>query len=128
MDKLSTNDSTSGKTPDIHINQIHIYDGHISYHVLSEEEKDNFDPSNIEINNLQANIALRAITNDSLSLYIRKIAFDEKSGLAIKRLKAEINANLHNAHINRLYIATRNSNISSNGIDIKFPEKATNYQ
>lgn len=126
LDKLSTSDSTSGKTPDIHINQIHIYDGHISYHVLSEEEKDNFDPSNIEINNLQANIALRAITNDSLSLYIRKIAFDEKSGLAIKRLKAEINANLHNAHINRLYIATRNSNISSNGIDIKFPEKATN--
>ena len=93
IDRLSSNDTTESKgIPNIHINQIHIYDGKISYDVLSEEKKEGLDPSHIEIKNLQANIALRAITNDSADLYIRKIAFSESSGLAVKRLRARINA------------------------------------
>ena len=127
IDRLSTNDSTANNSiPDIRINQIHIYDGHISYHVLSEQKKESFDPSHIEINNLQANIALRAITNDSLDIYIRKTAFNEKSGLAIKRLKAGIKATKEKAHISRLHIATAESNITSKGIDINFIEERGN--
>ncbi len=126
IDKLSSNDTTESKgIPNIHINQIHIYDGKISYDVLSEEKKEGLDPSHIEIKNLQANIALRAITNDSADLYIRKIAFSESSGLAVKRLRARINATKEKAHISRLNIATTGSNISSRGIQIQFPEKTT---
>ena len=129
IDRLSSNDSTkSSSTPDIHINQIHIFDGHISYHVLSEQQQEAFDPSHIEINDLQANIALRAVTNDSLDLYIRKIAFIEKSGLTIKRLRTSIKATKEKARISRFNIATASSNISSKEINIQFPEKETNKQ
>ena len=121
IDRLSKKDSTESKTPDIHINQIHIHDGHISYHVLSSPTKESFDPSHIDIKNMQANIALRAITKDSLSLYIRKIAFKEESGLTVKRLRAGINATKENAHISRLNFTTPGSNISSKGISINFP-------
>ncbi len=125
IDRFSKKDSTESNTPDIHINQIHIYDGHISYHVHSAPTKENFNPSHIDINNLQANIALRAITKDSLSLYIRKIAFNEESGFAIKRIRANINATKSNALISSLRITTPGSNLTSKGISINFPDKTT---
>lgn len=127
IDRLSTNDTTENKgIPNIHINQLHIYDGQISYNILSKEKKEGLDPSHIEIKNLQTNIALRAITNDSLNLYIRKIAFNENSGLAVKRLRAEINATKEKAHINRLSITTAGSNITSKDINIHFPDATAN--
>ncbi len=126
IDKLSSNDSTeSSGIPNIHINQIHIYDGQISYHVHSKEQKEHFDPAHIEIKNLQANIALRAITNDSLAVYIRKIAFNEKSGLAVRRLKAGINATKEKMSISRMLVATGSSNLTSRGINISFPTETT---
>ena len=128
IDKFSSKDSSESVTPDIYINQIHIYDGRVSYNVLSAPQKESFDPSHINIDNLQANIALRAITADSLDLYIRRIAFDEGSGLAVKRLRASINATKEKARISRLNITTTGSNLSSKGININFPneEKGNN--
>lgn len=123
IDKFASKDSTKSATPNIHINQIHIYDGRVSYNVLSQPQKESFDPSHIDIDNLQANIALRAITSDSLDLYIRRIAFDEGSGLAVKRLRASINATKEKARIGRLSISTPGSNLSSKGISINFPDK-----
>ena len=117
IDRLSNPDTTGNKTtPDIRIRQIHLYDGRVSYNVHSEPESEQFTPSHINIDNLQANLALRTLTADSLSLYVRRISFDEASGFSLKRLRASIDASANSATLTRLQIKLPEGEITSKRI------------
>ncbi len=57
------------------------------------------DPSHLSINQLNANISLKSINTDSISLRIRSLSFNEQSGLCLKQLRFKLNANRTIAHI-----------------------------
>ncbi len=120
-DILSSKDSTeSAPLPDIRINQVQIHDGKISYDILDAPRTDKFDTSHISINNLQVNVALRALTSDTLSLNLRRLSFDEQSGLSLKRARAKIEASEEKAGINSLRIQFGKGEISSDKLTILF--------
>ena len=126
IDKLSSSDTTSNaEIPNMCIRQVHIHEGHVTYDVFSEPEEEMFTPSHIAISNLQTNLALRALTSDTLSFYIRRISFDEASGFSLKRLKANINASKSGASISRLRLSFPQGNITSKGVKVTFPNDST---
>lgn len=112
LDLLAGNDSTpSAILPHIRVGQIHIYDGSFGYNVKCEPntETDIFSPSHINIENIAANVSLRKLNSDTLSLYVRRLSGNEASGLTLKRLKANIGLSKNRGELSNLSIELPNS-------------------
>lgn len=88
IDALASKDSTKQKTPlDIQINSLIIRNGEISYRVLSRPSRPGkFSADDINARNISAHIIINRITDDSLNVKVKRIAFDERCGFKLKSL------------------------------------------
>ena len=88
IDALASKDSTKQKTPlDLQINSLIIRNGEISYRVLSRPSRPGkFSADDINARNISAHIIINRITNDSLNVKVKRIAFDERCGFKLKSL------------------------------------------
>lgn len=80
---------------DLRINSILIRRGKLSYDVASEEETPGlFNANHIRLQNLLANISLKALSKDSLNVAIKRLSLEEaNSGFELKRLRMKLLAN-----------------------------------
>lgn len=88
IDALASKDSTKQKTPlDLQINSLIIRNGEISYRVLSRPSRPGkFSAGDINARNISAHIIINRITDDSLNVKVKRIAFDERCGFKLKSL------------------------------------------
>lgn len=88
VDALASKDSTKQKTPlDLQINSLIIRNGKISYRVLSRPSRPGkFSADDINARNISAHIIINRITDDSLNVKVKRIAFDERCGFKLKSL------------------------------------------
>lgn len=88
IDALASKDSTKQKTPlDLQINSLIIRNGEISYRVLSRPSgPGKFSADDINARNISAHIIINRITDDSLNVKVKRIAFDERCGFKLKSL------------------------------------------
>lgn len=88
VDALASKDSTKQKTPlDLQINSLIIRNGEISYRVLSRPSRPGkFSADDINAHNISAHIIINRITDDSLNVKVKRIAFDERCGFKLKSL------------------------------------------
>ena len=88
VDALASKDSTKQKTPlDLQINSLIIRNGEISYRVLSRPSRPGkFSADDINARNISAHIIINRITDDSLNVKVKRIAFDERYGFKLKSL------------------------------------------
>ena len=88
VDSLVSKDSTKQKTPlDLQINSLIIRNGAMRYRVLSHVNNSRkFSPKNINARNISAHIIVNRITDDSLNVKVKRIAFDERCGFRMKSL------------------------------------------
>lgn len=88
VDALASKDSTKQKTPlDLQINSLIIRNGEISYRVLSRPSRPGkFSADDINARNISAHIIINRITDDSLNVKVKRIAFDERCGFKLKSL------------------------------------------
>lgn len=88
IDALASKDSTKQKTPlDLQINSLIIRNGEISYRVLSRPSRPGkFSADDINARNISAHIIINRITDDSLNVKVKRIAFDERCGFKLKSL------------------------------------------
>jgi hypothetical protein len=93
---IDTLSAGAGSSPDVdlRIQSLLLRRGTIRYDVRdAPPSPDRFDPSHIRIQNLSANIALNLLRSDSLDVRVRRLAFDEHSGFALRRLSLHIAGN-----------------------------------
>ena len=129
IDLLSSKDTTeSAPLPHIKISQVQIHDGQISYDVLSQPSKEEFDASHISVSNLRLNAALRTLSEDTLVLNLRRLSFDEQSGFSLRKAKARINASKSMARIEDLGIQLGEGDISSEQLNFRFDTLAGDLQ
>ena len=101
---------------DLQLHSIMMRRGHLSYDILSEKQTPGkFNAKHLEIKNLSASLSVKKLTNDSLNAQIKKISFEEVSGLSINKLSLIIRANRDSALINDLQLKLP-------GTDFKIPE------
>lgn len=88
VDALASKNSTKQKTPlDLQINSLIIRNGEISYRVLSRPSRPGkFSADDINARNISAHIIINRITDDSLNVKVKRIAFDERCGFKLKSL------------------------------------------
>lgn len=91
VDSLASKDTTKQKKPlDLQINSLIIRNGNIRYRVLSHIDGDKkLSPNNIDARNISAHIIVNRITDDSLNVRVKRIAFEERSGIVLKSLSLQ---------------------------------------
>ena len=96
LDAFASKDTVKKESSlDLRINSILIRRGRMSYHVLSEEETPGkFNAKHIQLQNIIANISLKALSKDSVNLGIKRLSLDEKmSGFSLKKMSLKLVAN-----------------------------------
>lgn len=106
IDAFASKDTLPKETKiDLKLNSILMRRGSLSYDVLSEKQTPNkFNANHIDIKNISANISLKAFTKDSVNAQIKKMSFDESSGIFLNKLSLNIKANPDTALINNLQL------------------------
>lgn len=91
---------------DLRINAVLIRRGQIYYDLLSAPSTPGvFNANHIGIQNLSATLSLKALSQDSLNVQIRRMSFNEQSGFTLKKLALKLTANRHHLAANHIEMA-----------------------
>ena len=95
IDALSPKDKTNPPTKfDLAIYNIVLRKSRISYDVLGEKYlNDKFDKNHIRISDLRADIELPRLKNEEFYIKVKRLSFEEKSGLDLKNLTVNTQIN-----------------------------------
>ena len=98
LDSLSSTDTTSTSAIDLRINSLIVRHSSIRYDRLDQFlTPGRFNSNHVSVNDISAHIALKALTDDSLNLNIKRLAFHEQSGLNVDRFTMRLAANRQEA-------------------------------
>lgn len=127
IDALSKKKPNSPPTKfDVKIYNIVIRKSMLSYDVLSEQHNPNkFDKNHISLSNITGDIVLPRLKNNDFVVNIKRLAFDEKSGLVLKNLS--LNSIITNKEItvSNFYLELPNTIITPEDITLKYNNLAT---
>ena len=118
---LFSRDSKEEKSKiDLRINQLLVYDGKLSYDVLSEvRDSAGFDPGHISVTDLSCNLSLKELRDDRLDLYVRSISGMERCGFTLDRLRVNIQKEGDSIFLGNLELRTPRSNLVSDRLEVR---------
>jgi len=123
LDAFASKDTVKRESSlDLRINSILIRRGRMSYHVLSEQETPGkFNAKHIQLQNIIANISLKALSKDSLNLGIKRLSLDEKaSGFSLKKMSLKLVANNKQTNIDNFTIELPETSLKLDTIHLEY--------
>ncbi|MCM1107644.1 MAG: translocation/assembly module TamB [Clostridium sp.] len=95
---LLSSDKPSDSFVDLRINSILLRRGQLSHELrYAPHDSTRFSPAHLFITNLNADLSIKALRSDSVDIAIKKLGFEENSGLQIKKLSGRLTANRRQA-------------------------------
>ncbi|WP_294628412.1 translocation/assembly module TamB domain-containing protein [uncultured Bacteroides sp.] len=122
LDAFASKDTVKESSLDLRINSILIRRGRMSYHVLSEEETPGkFNSKHIQLQNIIANVSLKALNKDSVNLGIKRLSLDESaSGFSLKKLSLKLVANSKQTSIENFVIELPETSLKMDTIRLDY--------
>lgn len=107
-------------TFDLAVNMVVIRRSGLTYDVLSEPEKGEgiFDPSHISVSGLRADLRAPRISNDEITVLLRRLGASDHSGLTLSSLAATLEITRHSLAVNDLSLEMPHSHIAFDDITI----------
>lgn len=127
LDAFSSKEEKKEKSNlDIRINSILIRRGKVIYNVHSAQQTPGkFNANHIQLNNIIANISLKALQNDSINASIKRMSVEEaNSGFELKKLSLKLTANNQRMNIGNFSIEMPNTSLSMDTIEMKYDSLA----
>ena len=98
LDSLASKDTTAHKPLYVRINSLIVRHTSVSYDQLDRPETEgHFNPAHLQFDDVSAHINLRSLTDDSLNVNVKRLSFNEHSGLAVNRLGFRVEADRSHA-------------------------------
>lgn len=120
LDSLKSKDGSSSKT-DLHIGSFIIRRGSVEYDRLDAPTKrGSFDNNHLFADNINADIRLKQLTDDELSVGIKKFSFDESCGLSLRNITFHLEADRKRAKLSDFKLMLNNSTLSSDSITASY--------
>ena len=100
IDSLSSKDTTTHKPLDVRVNSLIVRRSSVAYDQLDQPQTvGRFNTAHLLLDDISAHINLRTLTDDSLNLNVKRLSFNEHSGLAVNRLGFRIEAGRRQAQL-----------------------------
>lgn len=115
IDAFAPGEKKEKKPIDLRINSAAIRRSRVSYDVLSEPKKPTgvFDANHVAISDLIATLSVKAMNQDSLNMYVKRLSFVERSGLSVERLTMRMEANQDKAVLSSFMLQLPHSSVST---------------
>lgn len=112
IDKLKPKKPGKKTKLDLRFNSVLIRGGNVDFNLwYKAPTPGKFNPAHLKVKDLSANISVKALTDDSLNVYIRQLAFKEGSGFTLNKLSGKFLADRKSCLLQRLKIKLPGSNI-----------------
>jgi hypothetical protein len=98
LDSLASKDTTTHKPINVRVNSLIVRHSSLAYDQLDQPETEGLiNPAHLQLDDISAHINLRALTDDSLNVNVKRLSFKERSGLAVNRLDFQMEAGRQHA-------------------------------
>lgn len=112
LDSLKSKDPNTDKNLNLSINSLVIRHGRIRYHQHDiPKGTGTFNLNHLDLKNLSAHVMVDRLTDDSLSLKVKRLSFVESSGLDIKNIVFKLTATNETAKLQNLTVSLPKSHI-----------------
>jgi hypothetical protein len=112
LDSLASKDTTSHTPLDLRIKSLIIRRTSLTYDQLDQPRTNGvFNPQHLKVHGLSAHINLRALTDDSLNVNVKRLEFKEQSGLTVKRIKFHLAAGRKQSQLENLLVELPQSHL-----------------
>lgn len=125
LDSLASKDTTNQTPLNLRINSLIVRRSSVCYDQLDEPEtQDRLNPKHLNIGSISAHAILKTLTDDSININLKRLSFNEQSGLNVKRLAFQLAAGRHNANLQSFLLQLPNSAICVDSITATYhPEQ-----
>ena len=121
LDSLSNKNKNNSSSIDLQVNSIVIRHGSIKYRCMSEKIKTNtFSLNNINLKHISGHIILDKLSNDSLDVKVKRLSFEEHSGLRLKKISFKLSASKNNFKLDNLNVEMPASKLHVDSIDAAY--------
>lgn len=121
IDSLSSKDTTRHAPLDVRINTLIVRHTSVDYDQFDKPETEGyFNTAHIKLNDISAHINLRALTDDSLNINVKRLSFNEMSGLSINRLGFHAVANRQHAVLQNFLLEMPSSSIKTDSVTASY--------
>jgi hypothetical protein len=123
LDAFASKDTVKKEKPiDLRINSVLIRRGTLTYHVLSAgETPGKFNAKHVKLQNIIGNLSLKALTNDSLNVAVKRLSLDEaESGFSLKKLSVKVVGNTRQAEIENFAIELPETTLAMDTIHLTY--------
>ena len=100
IDSLASKDTTSHTPLDLRINSLIIRHSSISYDQKNAPKLKQFNTKHLKINDISAHVILKSLTDDSLNINVKRLAFKERCGFQLNTLAFKLSMGQHGALLN----------------------------
>lgn len=122
LDSLAPKDTTSHTPLDLSIGSLIVRHGTVKYDQLDVAPKyQEFCAEHIHLSDISAHVILNTLTDDSLNVNLKKLSFNEESGLKVGSLSFKAEANKHVAALENFILKLPHT-------DIVLDSLKSNYQ
>ena len=112
LDSLASKDTTSHTPFDLRIKSLIIRRSSLTFDEMDQPKTQGlFNPKHLNVRDLSAHINLRALTDDSLNVNVKRLEFKEQSGLTVKRIKFYLAAGRKQTQLEDLLVELPHSQV-----------------
>ena len=121
IDAFKPKDDKPPKPFDVQIKTVVVRRSSLTYDVLNQPQRlGRFDPNHLAVNNLRADLTLPQLKNNDFDIRVKRLSFDEASGLSLLRLATDL-------HITDNALDVKGLNVKLPGSDIRLDDIHLDY-
>ena len=121
LDSLASKDTTSHTPLDLRVNTFIIRHSSVSFDRQDAAQTPGlFNPQHLYVSDISAHILLKALTDDSLNLQIKRLGFQEQSGITVNHLALRLNVDKQQARLRNFLLEMPSSRLQIDSIDASY--------
>ena len=113
LDSLASNDSTSQSSLNLRINSLIVRHSSVNYdqHDIPKTPGQ-FNANHLHVSDISAHVIMKCLQDDSLNINVKRLAFNEQSGIEISKLALRLEANTTQARLEDFLLQTPHSTLT----------------
>ena len=121
IDAFKPKQDQPSKPFDVQVKTVVVRQSALTYDVLDQPRKPGkLDPNHLSVSNLRADLTLPQLKNNDFVILVKRLSFDEGSGLSLKRLSTNVHITDNSMDIKDISVKLPNSDISLDDIHLKY--------
>ena len=106
---------------DVQINTVVVRKSSLTYDVLDQPRKPGrFDVNHLAVNNLRADLTLPRLKNNDFDIRVKRLSFDEHSGLSLERLSSDIHLTDNSLDVKDIKVKMQGSDIVLDDVHLEY--------